>query len=95
MAIVTNVYKKRFSKIENMQSSEDIHYNLIELDSSDIKVYGVELISYRGEEQDRLVLENISESKICAMNIITYLYENAIKPEIALGIVNDIMVSEK
>lgn len=95
MAIITNVYKKRFSKIENMQSSEDIHYNLIELDSSDIKVYGVELIAYRGEEQDRLTLENISESKIWAMNIITYLYENAIKPEVALGIVNDIMVSEK
>lgn len=94
MADITNIYKKRYSKIESIQAEEVIYYNLIEVKNDDTIAYGVELISNSCKKQSKLSLENISDSKAWIINMITYLYENAIKPEIALGVISDTINSK-
>ncbi|MDQ5983575.1 MAG: hypothetical protein RUMPE_00599 [Eubacteriales bacterium SKADARSKE-1] len=93
MTDITNIYKKGFSKIENIQSQEVVFYNLSGMKCDDIVVYGIELASQRDGKLTKLSIDNISDSKMWVIDIITYLYENAIKPEISLGVIDDIINS--
>lgn len=86
------IYTKDFSEIENIQSSERVYYNLlIQKDSEETVVYGIELVSSNNSQMENQVIEGVSESEVQALNIIKFLYENAVKPGEFVGIVNDLI----
>ena len=91
MSGTKNLFKRQFTYIKNIQDMENIYYNLYETDTGSNVTYGIEIISEKDNKVEETSLKQISESKSFIVNIITYLYENAIKPECALGIVSDLI----
>ena len=91
MSGTKNLFKRQFTHINNIQDMENIYYNLYETDTGSNVTYGIEIISEKDNGVEETSLKQISESKSFIVNIITYLYENAIKPEYALGIVSDLI----
>lgn len=86
------VYTKNFSEIKDIQSFERVYYNLMIQDSgNNEKIYGIELVSSKGDKIENQVLEGVSNSQILVRNIIQFLYENAVKPNEFVGVVSDIM----
>lgn len=94
MSGTKNLFKRQFTYIKNIQDMENIYYNLYETDTGSKTTYGIEIISEKDNGVEETSLKQISESKSFIVNIITYLYENAIRPEYALGIVSDLINSD-
>jgi hypothetical protein len=79
LKIVSNQYIRNFSEIGHLQEKSTIFYNLVESKGQKGRMYGVELV-YRCEgEGCEDSITAISHSRRSAIDIITYLYENAIK----------------
>ncbi len=93
MSGTKNLFKRQFTYIKNIQEMENIYYNLYEseTDTESNITYGIEIISEKDTGVEETSLKQISESKSFIVNIITFLYENAIRPEYALGIVSDLI----
>lgn len=91
MTTCTKLYTKTFSKIEKLQENENIYYNLISSNNNNITSYGIEVSSKSNGKEEKLSLDCLSEDIDLINNIIKYLYENSIKPEASLGIINDIL----
>jgi len=91
MANAKNIFKRQFTYIKNIQDAEKVYYNLYETNSGSNTTYGIEIISEKNHALEETSLKQISESKNFIVNILTYLYENAVKPEHALGIINDLI----
>lgn len=83
------IYKRNFSKISTVQEHEQIIYNLCITEENTASSYGIEIISKKKTTQ-KCQLISISDSKSYILEILTFLYENSIKPDTALGIISDI-----
>lgn len=90
MTTVTNIYEKIFSEIFNIQEAEEISYNLCTSHSKTVTTYGVELISKKGKGSQTCTLSSISTTKKLVLEILTFLYENSVKPDSAPGVISDI-----
>ncbi len=91
MTKTKNIFKKTFSQIEDIQETEQIYYNLYETESQEFTAYGIEVISEKNNKVEKISLKQISDSKVFIINIITYLYENSVKPCSACGIISDLI----
>ncbi len=91
MTTCTKLYTKTFSKIEKLQENENIYYNLISSNNNSTTSYGIEVSSESNGKKEKLSLDCLSEDIVLINNIIKYLYENSIKPDVSLGIINDIL----
>lgn len=89
MIKTTTIYKRKFSKISNVQDYEQILYNLCITSENNVNLYGIEIISKRHNTK-HCQLINISHSKSYILEILKFLYENAVKPDVAPGIISDI-----
>ena len=86
-----NLFKRRFTYIKDIQDTEDIYYNLYETNNASNTTYGIEIISEKNTGSEETSFKQISESKSFIVNIIKYLYENAIRPEYAFDIICDLI----
>lgn len=88
---INTVYTRNFSKIRNIQESEQILYNIFEQNVEGSTVYGLNIVSKteQGEETEPFLL---GESKELAMNVICYAYENSIKVGFLQDICKDLVV---
>ena len=91
MLITNLLYKKVFSKLENIQESQEILYNLCEDPESGGKGHGIQIISKNTKGIQSRVFEKLSDSEDVVKNIITYLYENSVKIESAEYIIQDVL----
>ena len=55
-----------------------LKYNLCETQSEDGLQYGIQLIVNSENQKEEIAIENISNNKQYVLDLITYLYENAI-----------------
>ena len=94
MTCITNIYKKEYSEISDIQRKKNVYYNLVKTISDDLTYFGIEIILKNDiNNPEKAFFSGISESENYVMNIITFLYENAIKPDTSLEIISD-LVSE-
>ena len=94
MTCITNIYKKEYSEISDIQRKKNVYYNLVKTISDDLTYFGIEIILKNDVNRpEKALFSGISESESYVMNIITFLYENAIKPDVSLEIISD-LVSE-
>ena len=91
MTKVIHMFKKDLSQIKNIQDTEKLYYNFYETENPSYTTYGIEIISKKKNKSETTSLQQISESKCLIINIITYLYENSIKPNSACGIISDLI----
>ncbi len=92
MTRVTNIYKKDYSEIKNIQHQSNIYYNLIKTMSDTLTCYGIEIILKNNSTNlETANFEGISESKTFVLDIIKFLYENSIKPDSSLYIISDLI----
>lgn len=90
MKIVSNQFIKNFSEIVPLQEKGSILYNLIEIKEYPEKWFGIEIV-YRSERE--MIVESVSRlshSKKYICDIITYLYENAVRVDNWKDIVADL-----
>lgn len=79
MKIVNNQYVRGFSEIGQIQEKSTLFYNLVETKGQDGRVFGIELV-HRCDREDLMdSISTLSRSRKYVCDIITYLYENAIK----------------
>ena len=94
MTCITNIYKKEYSEIADIQSKKNVYYNLVKTISDNLTYFGIEIILKNGiNNPEEAFFDGISESENYVRNIIKFLYENSIKPDVSLEIISD-LVSE-
>ncbi len=94
MTCITNIYKKEYSEIADIQSKKNVYYNLVKTISDDLTYFGIEIILKNDiNNPEKAFFDGISESENYVRNIIKFLYENSIKPDSSLEIISD-LVSE-
>lgn len=94
MTCITNIYKKEYSEIADIQSKKNVYYNLVKTISDDLTYFGIEIILKNDiNSPEEAFFDGISESENYVRNIIKFLYENSIKPDVSLEIISD-LVSE-
>ena len=93
MKKIENVYVKEFSNIMNIQVNEKIFYNLCKILGQASTTYGIEIISKKENNIKRCSFSNISNSRTFAFNLLTFLYENSVKPDFATEIITDLLNS--
>lgn len=94
MTCITNIYKKEYSEIADIQSKKNVYYNLVKTISDDLTYFGIEIILKNDSNNpEEAFFDGISESENYVRNIIKFLYENSIKPDVSLEIISD-LVSE-
>lgn len=91
---IKNIHKKEFSELSSMQKQETIDYNIVENIANDKIFYGIEIISYNKLSRVKDSFFNISDSKKFVMDLICYLYENAVKISTCKDIIDDILSSQ-
>lgn len=86
-----HVYIRTFSRIERIQPRRTIEYNVYESQVEGLIVYGVHL----KEKRQRIITERIVKYVSCdyykILDILQFLYENAIGPINVNDIVGDLM----
>ena len=90
MKTIYNQFIKNFSEIVPLQEKSSILYNLIEIKEYPEKWFGIEIV-YRSERE--MIVESVSRlshSKKYICDIITYLYENAVRVDNWKDIVADL-----
>ena len=93
----TNIYKKNYSTIANIQSEEHIYYDLLETYSFNFTFFGIEIVQKNSSNDvlNKIYFEGISEQKGFVLDIIKFLYENSIKPDSALAVISDLISSQE
>ncbi len=92
MTCITNIYKKEYSEIEGIQTHKNIYYNLVKTVSDNLTYFGIEIILKSDVNvPEKVLFDGISESEIYVRNIIKFLYENSIKPDVSLEIISDLV----
>lgn len=89
----TTMYVKRFSSLDGLQGQEEIVYNLSTSEKYGLPSYGIEVESKKGEGVRKFSIKDVSTSRDGTKNILTYLYENAVKIDTAMDVVYDIISS--
>ncbi len=94
MTCITNIYKKEYSEIAEIQSQKNVYYNLVKTVSGNLTYFGIEIIIKNNvNNTEKAFFNGISESENYVRNIIQFLYENSINPDNSLEIISD-LVSE-
>ncbi len=94
MTCITNIYKKEYSEIAEIQSQKNVYYNLVKTVSGNLTYFGIEIIIKNNvNNPEKAFFNGISESENYVRNIIQFLYENSINPDNSLEIISD-LVSE-
>lgn len=92
MTCITNIYKKEYSEIADIQSKKNVYYNLVKTVSDDLTYFGIEIILKNDiNNPEKAFFDGISESENYVRNIIKFLYENSIKPDVSLEIISDLI----
>lgn len=92
MTCITNIYKKEYSEIADIQSKKNVYYNLVKTISDNLTYFGIEIILKNDiNTHEEAFLDGISESENYVRNIIKFLYENSIKPDVSLEIISDLV----
>ena len=92
MTCITNIYKKEYSEIADIQSKKNVYYNLVKTISDDLTYFGIEIILKNDiNSPEEAFFDGISESENYVRNIIKFLYENSIKPDVSLEIISDLI----
>ncbi len=96
MTTKTNIYVRHFSEISQLQTKELVYYNLCSTEEKDYVVYGLEITSEIGKKlTNKSALNKISCSKKLVLDILNYLYENSVRPDSAIYVVEDILNLKK
>ncbi len=94
MTCITNIYKKEYSEISDIQGKKNVYYNLVKTVSGRLTYFGIEIITKTDvTNPEKALFNGISESEKYVRNIIQFLYENSINPDNSLEIISD-LVSE-
>lgn len=94
MTCITNIYKKEYSEISDIQRQKNVYYNLVKTVSGNLTYFGIEIvIKNNANNPEKAFFNGISESENYVRNIIQFLYENSINPDNSLEIISD-LVSE-
>lgn len=94
MTQIANIYIKNYSEITNIQHKSNVCYNLVTTVSDLLTYYGIEIILNNYiDKPEKICFEAVSESKSLVLDIITFLYENSIKPDSSLAIISDLISS--
>lgn len=93
MKKIENVYIKEFSNITNIQANEKIFYNLCKILKKELTTYGIEIISKKENSIKSCNFDSISNSRKFTFNLLTFLYENSVKPDFATEIITDLLNS--
>lgn len=88
--VSTNIYLKQFSKIGCLQKKETVYYNLLMDANENSASYGIEIISEVDDDFNREYIEDLSESKELACQVLRYLYENSVRAYCSNDILSDI-----
>ena len=89
---ITNIYKKEYSEIADIQTHKNVYYNLVKTVSDNLTYFGIEIILKNDvNNPEKVLFDGISESEIYVRNIIKFLYENSIKPDVSLEIISDLV----
>ncbi len=85
------IYSKKFSSIPYLQEEESLSYILLSEIINSKPIFTIKISSNFSDFVKDEYIKNISIPKEYALNIIKYLYENAVRPESAIDIVSDIL----
>ena len=92
MTCITNIYKKEYSEIADIQRQNKVYYNLVKTVSEDLTYFGIEIILKNGQANpERAMFKGISESEVQVRDILKFLYENSIKPNVSMEIISDLV----
>ena len=92
MTCITNIYKKEYSEITDIQRKNNVYYNLVKTISDDLTYFGIEIVLKNDiSNPEKAFFDGISESENYVLNIIKFLYENSVKPDVSLEIISDLV----
>lgn len=83
------LFEKNFSKLGSLQEHRTIVYRLIELKKEGSNIYGIELTEESKGATKKLATEGLSRDR--AVEILTFLYENAVTVSVAKEVVADLL----
>lgn len=85
------IYSKKFSSIPYLQEEENLSYILLSETINCKPIFTIKISSNLNQFAKDEYIKNISIPKEYALYIIKYLYENAVRPEVAIDIISDIL----
>lgn len=91
MSTIETIFLRVFSELELLQKAHALQYDLT-VDVKAQKRFGVQisrLDASRRVTHER-TFRQLTASRECAMNLLCYLYENAVSPSCAEGILQDL-----
>lgn len=75
------VFKRNFSQIGEIQNKKQICYGVIDEPKEGELRYGIGVLLIENGTRDKDFINGLSDSKDEILEIVTYLYENAVKLE--------------
>lgn len=90
-----NIYTKKFSEINNVQSKKIIKYHICEENIGDTKIYGISILEICKGNNLEKTLDYISFDYFLTLNILKFLYENSIGVLNFKDVVKDILCNLK
>ena len=72
------ITEKIYELNQSFLGNRTLKYNLCENKGENGLYYGIQLVVSSQDNTEEVAIENISEDKQYVLNLITYLYENAI-----------------
>lgn len=85
------IYTKKFRRINKLQERQTLRYNLIEEETGDLPAFGIQLISDRKGVIEIGFRRSLTSSKKEALDLLAFLYENAITLNTWQDVVTDLM----
>ncbi len=94
MTCITNIYKKKYSDIADIQRKNNVYYNLVKTVSDNLTYFGIEVILKNEQANpEKALFQGVSESEKNVRDILKFLYENSIKPETSVEIISDLVAT--
>ena len=83
------VYKRNFTHLGVFQEAKELTYSLV---TSDIEAenYGVCVAEHSANEVRTQTIKNLTPVRKIAEDLLRFLYENAITPDVLLDIIHDL-----
>lgn len=92
MTCITNIYRKEYSDIADIQQKNNVYYNLVKTISDNLTYFGIEVILKNEKANlETALFQGVSESEKNVRDILKFLYENSIKPETSVEIISDLV----
>lgn len=92
MTCITNIYKKEYSEIADIQRRNNVYYNLVKTVTEDLTYFGIEIILKNEQTTpEKAFFKGISESELQVRDILKFLFENSIKPNVSMEIISDLV----